>query len=376
MDKKNSVITIQKGLCCICVFLCHFWGVMHTIGNDLIDEIFWNDGPLEVFTSGNVAVCIFMVISAYLLGKKARNNDYDIGKIVIKRYFRLTIPCGVIALFGVLFYKLGAFQHYIIGQENNNVWLLGHYSNPIGWMTAIKEALFGIILLGRTETYPEFWMMKYMFWGTIVSIIVIELLKNVNSIIKIVGGVILVVFWGRYIDSYYCCFILGALWALFEDESSIISKILASKFCALLWPVGWGIAALSMKYEGVRNVVIIRAVAAVLIVRGFMSLIEWMKCFFPKNRLTNGVYKCFIKLGEISFGIYSVHILVMCSIFSWWWKFFEDGNPFVRCELNYIVSMLITIILAYLFHEFVEKKLFGTIWKTTSKLIYNKKKLS
>jgi peptidoglycan/LPS O-acetylase OafA/YrhL len=57
-------------------------------------ELFIAKSPLDIFYAGNFAVCIFFVLSGYVLSMKyfQFKNQNILIKSAIKRYFRLVIP--------------------------------------------------------------------------------------------------------------------------------------------------------------------------------------------------------------------------------------------------------------------------------------------
>ena len=91
MEREKWLDTL-KVIACIIVFLDHFYltfcrNIVRL--NKLLDI-----KPLGIIINGNFAVCLFLVISAYIICVQIyKNNDFErIQKIAFKRYFRLMLP--------------------------------------------------------------------------------------------------------------------------------------------------------------------------------------------------------------------------------------------------------------------------------------------
>lgn len=157
-------------------------------------EVLIAKSPLYLFYSGNFAVCIFFVLSGFVLSYKyfKTENTQIIVSTAFKRYFRLVIPVA----FSVLVVYLCAVLYS---------------SNPYGVQYpslsgALYEGFFGSFFRHQAEYNPQLWTMSYEFYG---SFLVFAFCLIFGSRKNRIFGYILaaVIFW----NDYYLGFVLGIL---------------------------------------------------------------------------------------------------------------------------------------------------------------------
>jgi len=111
--KKINCLDVVKGVACLIVFFCHYYGAF-------IQKPLYK--PVNGFLNGNLAVCIFLLISSFFLCEKLLivDNCENIGKMCIKRYFRLVIPIFVSSFFALLLQDTIGFHNFEAGSVLNN----------------------------------------------------------------------------------------------------------------------------------------------------------------------------------------------------------------------------------------------------------------
>lgn len=124
---------------------------------------------------GNFAVSVFIILSTILTChgiEKHRTHLVERYKyIVLKRYFRLVVPVGVIIIAMYLLNLAGLFYAEEFGAKTNNEWLMHstetliHVSGNI--LCAPLGGCYTILRVG--------WMLKYVFLGT-MWVIILDLL--------------------------------------------------------------------------------------------------------------------------------------------------------------------------------------------------------
>lgn len=91
--------------------------------------------------NGEFWVCVFAILSGYLLNKKDIRNGADLIKICINRYFRFVIPFFFANFFVYLLYNFVGFSAQKCGMIVNNQWLLNQYTNAIDFISVVKNSL-------------------------------------------------------------------------------------------------------------------------------------------------------------------------------------------------------------------------------------------
>lgn len=367
MKERLNSISVLKGFCCIMVFFAHFLGLTGTFGIDILDKLILGKGVLNVFICGNLAVDMFIVMMSYLAARKAlKVENIKWSKEIIKRYIRLTVPCGITAIYSVACLKSGVFCHYSIGIERNNPWLYqNHWGTMVGWKETLKSIIWGILFKGDSKCYPAFWMMRYMFTGMVLAMLIATSLKELNRIGKMLIIIYLALIFTFFSDPYYLCVICGVILAMIEKTSEIDIAFRMASPALLL--AGWCIGAYSFTITGATSKTIIRSFSAFLIVKGTMGIYEWIENYYV-NWNKSIIHKVLVGMGNISFGVYCTHLIVMCTFASYWIQMFKGKSSLIQNGFNLALSFVITVVASIVFHKLVEGVIYNRIWGVVSKL--------
>ena len=151
-----------KFIAAVGVFLCHYTESFAVPGAGIPRWLQCaNEFPLGMVINGEFWVCVFAILSGYLLNKKNIKNGTDLIKICINRYFRFVIPFFFANFFVYLLYSFAGFSAQKCGMIINNEWLLNQYTNPIGFISVVKNSF----MLG-SELNNNFWIIKHMLFGS------------------------------------------------------------------------------------------------------------------------------------------------------------------------------------------------------------------
>ncbi len=177
--------------------------------------------PWNLFWNGNFAVCIFFVLSGFVLSNKyfkTRNL-----KIVLsgafRRYPRLLIPVVVSVFIGYLLVKFNLFWNTNqISLTKTPPVVQRFWSETGDLFYALKQGFFSIFV--KKFDYPEhfnpvLWTMYYEFLGSFIVFAVIGVLRNKH--IRYISYLILIIFFR---DSYLLAFILGLIISEFYNCST------------------------------------------------------------------------------------------------------------------------------------------------------------
>lgn len=286
---------------------------------------------------GNFAVSVFIILSTILTChgiEKHRTHLVERYKyIVLKRYFRLVVPVGVIIIAMYLLNLSGLFYAEEFGAKTNNEWLMHSTETlihvPGNILCAPLGGCYTILRVG--------WMLKYVFLGT-MWVIILDLLlagrKNSSKLFLLA----ICTYIAFKCDFYYVNVVVGYALYSFRRELQIGGgKRFATLLLLLL------VFCVSDFYYKSDQWNMIRAICLVTIV--FISL---------KSRKLLG-FKPLTWLGGISMNIYLLHMMVLyiitCRIAD------AFSLSLMDVSIMFAVTLMVTIVLAYVYTKFVEMRL-------------------
>lgn len=326
MDKINY-ITGLKGICAIGVFLHHFYLRYYTC---------FNFGGLEnpkinFLVNGNFIVCLFIVISAYLTcyvnDKKSSFHENSI--MLIKRYLRIMFPVTPIV---IIYYLCYIFLEW--GNCFTNEY-------PITFGVLIRNIFLSPI--GYNNVVGVLWMMKYIYWGTFIALIINLTFRHVNLIGKILTiGISILLFYNT--DFFYLPVIGGCVFYNLKKSIVNMKNPLFENIIGIL-SITIGLYCLQWSGHLMHPNILINVIVSILIFGGilFSSYIQG----FLNNRLL-------IWLGEISMGIYLIHNLVIAYFLN---PCYHMLNDYIQGALGImlVLSLFFIIGFAWIYNKGIEK---------------------
>lgn len=126
---------------------------------------------LSSLWNGRFAVCIFFILSGYVLTMAFHRTGRIevIRSLAARRYFRLGIPIFASVMFAYLLCVLGAFDTARVAALTGSSWLVSQ-SPPTdpSLLDAIKDGVYGVIFNGSTRFNGVFWTMRIEFIGSML----------------------------------------------------------------------------------------------------------------------------------------------------------------------------------------------------------------
>ncbi|GFP74248.1 acyltransferase family protein [Clostridium fungisolvens] len=340
--KKIKYLDGIRGLAALSVVIFHFVRNFYpTLDNANINQIHTNGNieilfattPLNLLYNGNFAVCIFFILSGYVLSYKffATKNDEVIVSSAFKRYFRLLIP----VLFSVLLY-FACIQSLPTGEK--------YFGNRDGFTLgkALYESFIGILFYGESTFNSALWTMSIEFIGSFIVFAFCAIFGKSNK--RIIAYLLaIIIFW----NSYYLAFILGMLLSDISSFDKFTIKkaiyILPLFFLSIYtssFPtninikenstIGIDLTIYSFLNYIVKGYLFWHIVGAFILIFILIN-VKKLQSFFS--------LKIFEFLGKISFSMYITHLLVI--IF-----FSRDFFELVHKHLGYNYSALVTFVIS------------------------------
>ncbi len=354
MAYKIQSIQALRGIAAMLVVLGH----MNVYLNDVYVQK--NLGDL-LFYNGAIGVDIFFVISGFIIALATEKKEsFVCAKFIIKRFFRL-YPVYLLSFF---LFSLVATHFFMMDKSSVPLWF--NIDN-------IKKSLL-FLQLRPTENAPFYgysliitaWTLSYEIYFYLVFCIAMMISHKYRSIISAIAIVAISfilqkIFTGNFtIDSYAVPgingremltiaanpisfdFILGLIaFYIFKASKNtqygLGVKVMASvgfAFGVLCWNSGFMFGHGLSKFGGIAFII-------------FMSVVFGELAFKFK------IPKSIIFLGDISYSVYIIHIVVIYS-----YNEFGKLVPFIPQQNGFslfVFLVSISILLSYVMHRFIEK---------------------
>lgn len=170
-----------RGLAALSVFFSHFFLAFFPLG--FVHFFPWVAQPgaqsgiteqvlsmpfLNVLWSGRFPVCIFFVLSGYVLTKGyERTADVNVLRsLAFRRYLRLGIPVLGSVMLAFLLARFGLYRIDATVELTQSHWLERLTISDLSFTHALKDGLYGVVFLGHDQFNTVFWTMQTEFIGS------------------------------------------------------------------------------------------------------------------------------------------------------------------------------------------------------------------
>lgn len=308
--------------------------------------------PLNVLFNGNFAVCLFFVLSGYVLSYKFfRMKDRRIVMAgFVKRYFRLAVPAFVSVLLAYLV-MVNGWGYYDKVRNLTMATMPDPYMVIPGIPELLKQGLYHTFFTYGMAYNPVLWTMTYELFGSFIifGMLLIAGTFRFRYLLYIAG-----ILW--FHDSYYLGFWLGLLLSDLANSRSgsrirIHSKVLLACLTAAgiylgsypyVDPAGMVYGWLPIGGGLLTNAIAYRTIGAFLLLAVMLSSRLGQKMFASRP---------LEYLGRVSFSLYLVHFAVLCSFSSLLFLHLSDRLAYGwNVLLTTAVSMPLIFILAHLMY--------------------------
>jgi len=270
---------------------------------------------------GTAAVTLFFVLSGFVLTRRylLTGDQQIILRGAIKRWPRLAGPVLITVLISWLLFKLGAYHFEEGGAVTGSPWLSKFaYAfdvpfEPNFWR-ALLQGSFLTFFKGDSYYDSSLWTMRYEFIGSFIAFglaLLIALPAPSRLFRPAIIGVIYLLC--QYAAPVYAAFPAGVALAAFLPEREIKLRGLTFGGFVLvaIYLLGFtgnsnGVFFLVSRLFGSGSTTNIHILASVLLIVSIERAPDTIR-----QRLSGRFAKC---LGTISFPLYLIHVLVLCSL--------------------------------------------------------------
>ena len=345
--KKLAYLEGLRGIAALIVVLHHLVLLFYPVlnygeeNNTLSKHI--SISPLNIFYNGDFAVCLFFVLSGYVLSYKYvfSNNPKILIGYAIKRYFRLMplIAASVIFVFVVV--KLNLFNRASLTSiRGSDDWLNDLFKCDTSVVTLIKDVFYGVLFFGNNQYNPVVWSMKIEFIGSVLLFVFLLANHKIKpKWILFILAFILAFYFKQY---YYIAFLLGyALCALNKSKqleiSSTIIKLMLLVIAIMLcsFPATWQYWDSSiycfMHFSAIDLYSFYHVIGSTLLL--LLIINHQPSIHFLSTRPV-------LFLGKISFSMYLFHLILLVLIAN---PLFLALLPHLGYHFSFLTSVMLTL---------------------------------
>jgi peptidoglycan/LPS O-acetylase OafA/YrhL len=333
--------------------------------------------PIAFVWNGNFGVCIFFVLSGFVLSAYAAHSKVSFLADLVRRYLRLALPIIIISTGAWLMLTLGAFSNYQAAVTvTKSGWLSGWYRFEPNFFLMAKEALYGAFATGQAAYNSNLWTMAWELPGSVYVFLCWALFKDRG--IRLVALAIFII---MHIADYYVLFAAGVL--LYDRGGDLIALPLRREWMAKRMELtGWCLAALGLLMGSAPYVLgspgdgwlaahqvpaflrTINTAAISPIFNRAESVHEIGAITLFVGLMFSGGLKRILAskgpafLGRISFVLYLINIPLICSVLAWVVLHLPPDMPYLaRAAMATVVTTLAGLAISGLISDFVDVRM-------------------
>jgi peptidoglycan/LPS O-acetylase OafA/YrhL len=339
--QKNIAFEGVRGIAAVIVVLwhCHF-GFFNWINPD---------GQLwSAAINGPASVILFFVLSGYVLTRRPliENRAMPIVRSAIKRWPRLAGPVTAAMLCSCVLVALNLYHSQPAAAVLNSSWLHAHFPfSHADFPRAFYQGVAGSFFSGEHYYDPPLWTMHYEFVGSFLAFVIALLTiatRRMSGILSVGVPLLGVAFcWSQ--DVNYVAFAIGVCLAAFLPSSGRLS----AKWAALMMIAGiylFGYFDSSGWYSIVPKAAANDVGKSVVYILASALIFAAIETCEPVKRALSNRFMAF--LGWLSFPLYLVHILVLCSLGCGVYLSLQPHNPLLASWIAACATFCVAIIAA------------------------------
>ena len=338
-------------------------------------ELFIATNPLNLFINGNFPVCIFFILSAYVLSYKFfKFPNYELIKsAAIRRYFRLAIPVLFSVFVAYTFMQFSLFYNKQAGDITLSTWWLSAFWN---FKPDLLRAFLGSLLLSSNYNSLVLWMMPIELFGSYwifgaLFIYNMHLNRTLKSTIYILSIFLLLIVAGGYFLAFMIGLVFGylsinKLQDLRNLDNYIITYILLLTGLFLgSYPTNADTTNTIYNWLNLTCVLIHIPKTSIFIfyhiLGGSLIILALITSKTLKRILSN---KLLIFLGKISFSMYLIHGIIIGSLSSYLFiRLFNHLSYNVAALSTILISIPLIIIFSFYTQKYIDNTGIRISWQ-------------
>lgn len=347
-----------RGIGCVCIVLHHFtqkyfpasyFGPGSGYDNFLpfgLDEKF-AQLPFFFLLNGNFWVCIYLMISGFVIANKSINSAKGHSLVFfiryfIRRYLTLMLPiliAELALLVGTLVFPDAVFPD---GED------------PLTLVKCLKSSLFGVFFTMDMSVINPFWMMVHIFLGGLLVLFLRLLIRNLKILLPVYMILMALGLLNCYLGFFVpvlCGAFFCAVYPMFLKYSSPVLSYIALLFSLFLAAYPTGMAPTNIyRFLPYNNfsAYAYHTMGAVLFLYAFSTL----DCLQNITSSKTGLW-----LGKISYPVYVFHIVVLKVLHVFHLHLMPIVHSYVISTMSMLLfSFVLIFVFASLYEQFVGKQ--------------------
>jgi peptidoglycan/LPS O-acetylase OafA/YrhL len=256
--------------------------------------------------NGRAAVCVFFVLSGFVLADLIDRSTMILPAHVLRRYVRLVGPMLLTSALAWALLAVGAYRNAEAAAITGSGWLPLWYQFEPSFVTMTREALYGVFVTGESAYNSNLWTMRPELMGSVFVFVIGSL-----AVTRMRRAVCYIALAAWFWSDYLMLFSVGALFYDFEPELRGLMRSIFVRVGSLIAGVFFFIttekvmARLHFPHVDMMRWQMLSAILIVAVVLTWPFL----------QRLIGGMIGQ--ALGRISFTLYLIHLPIICSMTSW-----------------------------------------------------------
>jgi peptidoglycan/LPS O-acetylase OafA/YrhL len=315
--------------------------------------------PFGIIVSGHFAICLFFILSGYVLSYRYLGEPNQVRKLVaaiIKRPIRLGGLVWFSIIVGSLLWYFGLFGNtYVSDLTSSKPWFSNFWKGDFDFSKLLVNLSTSSFSRGNIYN-PPLWTIKIELYGSIMVYLFLLLFGQLKF--RLLISILLVI---AFYDSLYQGFWIGLAIAETVKHHKLIMSFISKTMNYYLFLIIF--IYLSSYPNYVSHDFLAGTIYAILPDdKGFGGGYPMLSALLIftlvisgealKKHLNHPVFQFF---GEISYGLYVMHFLVLGSISSW---LFQVSNNYFGYHASFLVSFFvglsIIIFVAHLATKYID----------------------
>lgn len=344
--QKAIALEAIRGIAAIFVVLCHSTisfltklGEIYPVGWNPT----WEGSVLFILVNGPGAVVLFFVLSGYVLTRRFFEDGQSMILLrgAVKRWPRLLGPVLISTLLSCALFKSGLYRFEDAGKLSGSPWLANFAVVPgtllvPTWEAAFAQGMFFTFFRGDNWFDTSLWTMRPELLGSFIAFggaaVLFEARKVSRLVVVLLTG--LMVLFAHFSQPVLAAFPVGVAMAALLGRGKL-------RPWWGLWIIGitglyfLGYAGSPVGAYSLLSVIPWLAARPVYFqIIGAACIISIVEVYQPLERMLSNRFFAF--LGALSFPIYLLHFLVICSIGS---EIYIEAGPVAAIIAVFIVSI-------------------------------------
>lgn len=315
--------------------------------------------PFAVLWTGNFGVCIFFVLSGYVLSDFCQRTTLSFPAQLARRYCRLAFPMLLTSTLAWALLHAGLYNNLIVSKEiTHSGWLGAWYNFDPQVLKMLRESLVNAFVRAHAKYNCNLWSMHYELIGSAYVFALFTLLKN-----RYLRSLALTWFMAVNYQGYYLLFAWGVLLYDFQPEINLgLQRLLPFKALRRIYVLVGLLMALYL--GGVPDVQPGMTAPWHAWLSKTLSVLQWhmlgsmllvmllLQSIVMQKALGSSLGRF---LGKISFVLYLIQVPIICTVTAWT-LYFTRGLPYYQMALiASLTTIVVVVFLSNLLYRYVDQ---------------------